>query len=720
MTQVLITETYLEDIADAIREKNGSESTYTPAQMAAAIENIPSAEEPDLVSKSITANGTYDAEDDGHDGYSDVTVNVPNSYAATDEGKVVSNGALVTQTSTTKDVNGTYDTTLNNEVVVDVPNTYTAADEGKVVSEGELVTQGELEITENGTFDTTLISQAVVNVEDKELREMVYNVYPTEQAQGNPASFDDGAEGVPVKDLKVTIEPRQDLHGYDHPWPAGGGKNLFKYPYANASGTYGNVQITVNSDGSLTLNGTANADALFYFHTRTNDDYPFILPIGNYTLTGVPTGYSAYNLRIGYNKGSSGSTIGSDTGSGVAITENDGTNQYGIWLGFSSGVVFNNLKIYPMIRLASESDATFEPYSNICPITGHTGITVTKTGFNVWDEEWEVGAINAASGVSTDFANRIRSKNFCNIIGGQTYYKYFGSSETLRVFFYDEDKNYISYTQGVTFVAPANAYFFKVSTEGSTYGETYKHDICINISDSAKNGTYEPGHVVVYSITFPSEAGAVYGGTLDVTTGVLTVDRAIVDLGTLTWTRNTSDYSYAYFYSNGLLQYSQIPLVCSHYPFASGGKAGLTTDKTIAYYSTASTRMAIRDDSYTDAVAFKTAMSGVQCVYPLLNPQTYQLTPQEVLTVLGTNHISTDAESVDVEYRADIKLYIEQLTKPEEDDLVANQAIEAGKFFMIGNRLFLSTASIANGATINPGTNCTELSLSDALNNLNS
>jgi hypothetical protein len=25
----------------------------------------------------------------------------------------------------------------------------------------------------------------------------------------------------------TTLEPVQDLHGYDKPWPAGGGKNLF-------------------------------------------------------------------------------------------------------------------------------------------------------------------------------------------------------------------------------------------------------------------------------------------------------------------------------------------------------------------------------------------------------------------------------------------------------------------------------------------------------------
>ena len=39
------------------------------------------------------------------------------------------------------------------------------------------------------------------------------------------ASFSDGADGMPVKKLVAQIEPVQDLHGYDHPWPAGGSKN---------------------------------------------------------------------------------------------------------------------------------------------------------------------------------------------------------------------------------------------------------------------------------------------------------------------------------------------------------------------------------------------------------------------------------------------------------------------------------------------------------------
>ena len=75
-----------------------------------------------LVNKNIDANGTYNASSDSADGYKKVVVDVPNTYAAGDEGKVVSNGALVGQTSASYTSNGTYDTTLVNEVEVDVPS----------------------------------------------------------------------------------------------------------------------------------------------------------------------------------------------------------------------------------------------------------------------------------------------------------------------------------------------------------------------------------------------------------------------------------------------------------------------------------------------------------------------------------------------------------------------------------------------------------------------
>lgn len=163
MAKVLVTEDYLSDIGDAIRGKLGGSTHYTPGQMASAINSIPTVA-PTLISKSIVANGTYDAEDDNADGYSSVRVNVPNSYSAQDEGKVVSSGALVAQESQNVLQNGTYDTTLKNQVVVAVPNSYSASDEGKVVSGGALVGQTSRNVTVNGTYDTTTNNEVVVDV----------------------------------------------------------------------------------------------------------------------------------------------------------------------------------------------------------------------------------------------------------------------------------------------------------------------------------------------------------------------------------------------------------------------------------------------------------------------------------------------------------------------------------------------------------------------------
>lgn len=164
MSQGLVERQNLEDIADAIRSKNGSSDTYTPAEMAQAISGIHTADEVVLVQKTVNANGQYNASDDSADGYSGVRVNVPNSYSASDEGKVVSNGDLVAQTSKNINANGTHDTTANNSVVVDVPNSYAAADEGKVVSGGALVGQTSRNVTVNGTYDTTTNNEVIVNV----------------------------------------------------------------------------------------------------------------------------------------------------------------------------------------------------------------------------------------------------------------------------------------------------------------------------------------------------------------------------------------------------------------------------------------------------------------------------------------------------------------------------------------------------------------------------
>lgn len=72
----------------------------------------------DVIPLSAAQNGVYSAP--SGKAYSPVTVSVPNSYSAADEGKVVHNGALTPQTSSSVTSNGTVDTTLISSLTVDV------------------------------------------------------------------------------------------------------------------------------------------------------------------------------------------------------------------------------------------------------------------------------------------------------------------------------------------------------------------------------------------------------------------------------------------------------------------------------------------------------------------------------------------------------------------------------------------------------------------------
>jgi len=165
-----------------------------------------------------------------------------------------------------------------------------------------------------------------------------------------------------------------------------------------------------------------------------------------------------------------------------------------------------------------------------------------------------------------------------------------------------------------------------------------------------------------YYISLTS-AGTVYGGTLDVVSGELTVDKAIVDLGTLNWVlengvfRLNTDIGA----KKETNQNAVANMVCSNYKTISQ-KAMSNADSSVKAIAGLNWSNGVRvlDGSYSTALAFKTAMAGVQLVYELATPTVHSLTPTEIKSLLSINNVWSDAGDVEVEYRADTKLYIDK------------------------------------------------------------
>jgi phage-related protein len=79
--------------------------------------------------------------------------------------------------------------------------------------------------------------------------------------------------------------------------------------------------------------------------------------------------------------------------------------------------------------------------------------------------------------------------------------------------------------------------------------------------------------------------------------------------------------------------------------------------------SNVSHRIVICDNRYSNASDFKTAMNGVQLVYELATPQTIQLTPTEVKTLLGENNIFSNCGDVSVKVEPSFPLIINQVAE---------------------------------------------------------
>lgn len=129
-------------------------------------------------------------------------------------------------------------------------------------------------------------------------------------------------------------------------------KNLLKNEATTQTIT--GVTFTVNSDNSVTVNGTntGSGNAKFKIATFTYKANE------KYILNGCPTGGS---VESGYCIQSEDTVSHHDVGEGIEISYDNEKANY-IYIRVTSGATVNNVTFKPMIRYASIQDDTYEPY----------------------------------------------------------------------------------------------------------------------------------------------------------------------------------------------------------------------------------------------------------------------------------------------------------------------------------------------------------------------
>ena len=384
----------------------------------------------------------------------------------------------------------------------------------------------------------------------------------------------------------VQINPVQDLNGYDNPWPGGGGKNLCNpdtliVGYYNDHGVKSEVTDYRSSDlipvspstayySSLVDNsGTRIASLVF---TEWDESQNFIRQsTANPLTTGATTKY-------------------------IRIRNFQAQKQY---------ILDDNFKY--QVEHGSAATA-YAPYSNICPISGWTEAKVTRTGKNILPpgtsgtQQGATYTVNpdgtiTVTGTATGSSKRIL--NSALLKGGTQYVlsgcPIGGGQGKFGLALYETGTNTIlgtDFGSGVTYT-PVSDEIIDVGIRywyGQSPAGTWKPQLEIDSSPT----TYEPFSGNTYTIDLN---GTRYGGTLDVLTGVLTVDRA-----------NIASY-------NG----ETLPgeWISSMDVYAPG----------------------------------TTPTTGAQVVYELASSQTVQLTPQQVFSLLGANNVWADTNGdVALEY----------------------------------------------------------------------
>ena len=453
-----------------------------------------------------------------------------------------------------------------------------------------------------------------------------------------------------VKSLTVDLEPIQDLNGYSKPWVGGAGKN--KADLADGTRSGQGITGTV-SNQIISASGTATASYanINYFNAISiTSGQTYTVMLSKSVSNAITFRFATDNTDTTYQQVTivAGSTS-------ATFTANNNFTVFRLYIsGLTSG---NTINISGLQVFVGEGNiSAFEPYSNICPISGHTEVVTTRAGKNLAGD-YLTCQINGSGVVSSDSFKatifKVKSGQKYTVKGSETWakvYAFFDHYPTIGSVSYNRSRTVISVQQS-TFTAPIDGWcVFRCGALSGVYEDIVSVTQGETATDQAEATT-----------TYTTALGrTVYGGTLNVTSGVLTDNLGYVDLGSLAWVKSSGAGGISRFRAKvvGIKQVSagniKVNLLSDRYEAKTAnetysGQQGISlqqnTDEIYIYDA---------EKKNMTATEFLNAVNGSQLVYELATPQTYQLTAQQIEALLGVNNLWSSEGEVTLSYTENV------------------------------------------------------------------
>ena len=476
-------------------------------------------------------------------------------------------------------------------------------------------------------------------------------------ASGSIASFVPDSTIENLLGLSVDIEPVQDLHGYDSPWPAGGGKNKFFPP--DAPITIDGVTVEGTSDGEIWVHGTpAFASGYKSFNLGT---LPESLE-GETVSLSISEKIAGFGIVIGSNNGNLNLTMSDTVTSRSGVYTAGGNRACYINIRYDIGTVDKKFKIQLEVNA---TPTAWAPYSNLCPISGWNSVEVEADGVNLFGGEVSqlafTGSIYSAKIVSNASYRAI----FARVKSGKTYTVSrktiegnrfrvaatvdYPASEVQCKLLANDSQQDTALTVTVTIPDGYNYIFVYLSNQSD---DCTAGNYQIELGSTASS--YHPFAGSTYTITLGQ---TVYGGTLTIAEGgsvEMLADRVFFEktFGAMATAAQTAPAGYVV-KSSGLLPRSgnasrpseMLCNVAKQYQSAIANSFRMSSTGNYMFFC-------LPED--TDSSLTVTA------VYPIATPIVITLDPVTISTISGQpNNVWADAGNVSVEFAADLKAYID-------------------------------------------------------------